>query len=402
MSKLLEQINSSKKELVKLSDVAVVVPGFAFKSKDFSDDGVALVKITEIQSPYVVLDRCSRVDTTKYDSKKLKKYFLNEGEFVIAMTGATIGKVGKVITNEPLLLNQRVAVVRPKPDFSRKFIESKLTSSSFQSYINSIASGSSAQANISGDDIGDFKFMLPDLPVQNKIAEILSAYDAKIENNNLIIKKLEATAQTLFDEWFVNFRFPGYEKTKFVDSEVGEIPEGWKTSLLSDIAHIVMGQSPTSNHYNNDKNGLPFHQGVTNFGDRYPEDVVYSTGGEKIALENDILVSVRAPVGRINIANRKTIIGRGLCSLRSKNDKQSFLLYLLKNLFHKEDLFGGGSVFPSITKSELEKLKIVIPSLEVIDSFEEVVSTFDFKIKNTIKENISLGSQRNQLLTKLI
>ena len=108
MSKLLEQINSSKKELVKLSDVAVVVPGFAFKSKDFSDDGVALVKITEIQSPYVVLDRCSRVDTTKYDSKKLKKYFLNEGEFVIAMTGASIVKVGKVISNEPLLLNQRV------------------------------------------------------------------------------------------------------------------------------------------------------------------------------------------------------------------------------------------------------------------------------------------------------
>jgi type I restriction enzyme S subunit len=189
---------------------------------------------------------------------------------------------------------------------------------------------------------------------------------------------------------------------KFVDSEIGEIPEGWKTSFLSDIAHIVMGQSPTSNHYNNDKNGLPFHQGVTNFGDRYPEDVVYSTGGEKIAEENDILISVRAPVGRINIANTKTIIGRGLCSLRSKNDKQSFLLYLLKNLFYKEDLFGGGSVFPSITKSELEKLKIVVPSLEVIDSFEEVVSSFDLKIKNTIKENISLKSQRDQLLVKLI
>jgi type I restriction enzyme, S subunit len=402
MSTLLEQINKSKKELVKLSDVAVIVPGFAFKSKDFSDNGVALVKITEIQSPYVILDKCSRVDIAKYDSKKLTKYFLNEGEFVIAMTGATIGKVGKVISNEPLLLNQRVAVVRPKPDFCRQFIESKLTSSSFQPYINSVASGSSAQANISGDDIGNFKFTLPDLPTQKKIASILSAYDAKIENNNFIIKKLEATAQTIFNEWFVSFRFPGYEKVKFVDSEMGKIPEGWEIIPLNKLVHITMGQSPTSNYYNSEKKGLPFHQGVTHFGERYPENVIYSTKGEKIAEENDVLISVRAPVGRINIATEKTILGRGVGSLKSKENTSSFLLYLLKNLFHKEDLFGGGSVFPSITKTELEGLNIISPTRDIVDKFEKDISIFDLEIKNLTQENISLKSQRDQLLAKLI
>jgi type I restriction enzyme S subunit len=163
-----------------------------------------------------------------------------------------------------------------------------------------------------------------------------------------------------------------------------------------------MGQSPTSNHYNSEKKGLPFHQGVTHFGERYPSNVVYSTGGEKIAEESDILISVRAPVGRINIATAKTILGRGLCSLRSKEGKSSFLLYLLKNLFHKEDLFGGGSVFPSITKTELEGLKIISPTKDIVNEFENKVSIFDSRIKNLTKENIFLKSQRDQLLVKLI
>ena len=147
---------------------------------------------------------------------------------------------------------------------------------------------------------------------------------------------------------------------------------------------------------------MPFHQGVTYFCFRYPEDIVYSTGGEKIAEENDILISVRAPVGRINIANQKTIIGRGLSAVRSKNNQQCFLLYLLKTLFHKEDLFGGGSVFPSITKGEFEKLKVIAPKSEITLLFDKKISNFDLEIKNLIVENVKLKESRDQLLAKLI
>ena len=380
MTTLLEQINNSKKESVKLSDVAFVIPGFAFKSKDFNDSGTALVKITEIQSPYVALDRCSYVDTSKYDSKKLQKYFLNEGEYVVAMTGATIGKVGKVITSEPLLLNQRVAVVRPKPDVYRQFVESKLTSPSFQSYINSIASGSSAQANISWDDIGDFEFVLPDYQIQKKIAEILNAYDTKIENNNLIIKKLEDTALAIFGE------------------SSGQFVEG----KLADEAEIIMGQSPKSSHYNEDRNGLPFYQGVTYFGERFPENIIYSTGGDKRARLGDILVSVRAPVGRINISNSDMVIGRGLSALRSRSGHQSYLFYLLKNLFHKEDLFGSGSIFASINKKEFENLSINILTDEAKDKLESSLQPIDRMINERVEENIILKKMRDLLLAKLI
>ncbi|MFN3187945.1 MAG: restriction endonuclease subunit S [Candidatus Paceibacteria bacterium] len=413
MSKLLEQINSSKKELVKLSDVAVVVPGFAFKSKDFSDDGIALVKITEIQSPYVVLDRCSRVDTTKYDSKKLGKYFLNEGEFVIAMTGATIGKVGKVITNEPLLLNQRVAVVRPKPDFSRKFIESKLTSSSFQSYINSIASGSSAQANISGDDIGDFKFMLPDLPVQNKIAEILNAYDAKIENNNFIIKKLEATAQNLFNEWFTNFRFLGYEKVEFVDSEMGQIPEKWEVKKIDDFCKTFGGGTPStkeSSYWENANIPWATPTDMTALSSIFINSTAkkisqngLNNSSTKLLPSNSILMTSRATVGNLAISKIPITMNQGfIACVCDTVSETSFLFWWLKSNVSLVKGLATGSTFPEISRGVFRNIPIVVPDENTLSLFEKRVSSIHEHIYILYKENISLGSQRNQLLTKLI
>lgn len=397
MNKLLEQINNSNKTIGTLSSFIDLIGGGTPKTtvKEYWNGDIPWLSVVDFNNgSRWVSDAEKKITNAGLENSSTR--LLEKDDIIISARG-TVGVLAQL--SRPMAFNQSCYGIRSKDGINQDYLFYLLKSSIPK--LTQIVHGAVFDT-ITKDSFEQINISVPGPLIQKKIAEILSAYDAKIENNNLIIKKLEATAQTLFDEWFVNFKFPGHEKVKFVDSEMGKIPEEWKTSFLSDITHIVMGQSPTSNHYNNDKNGLPFHQGVTNFGDRYPEDVVYSTGGEKIAEENDILISVRAPVGRINIANRKTIIGRGLCSLRSKKDKQSFLLYLLKNLFHKEDLFGGGSVFPSITKSELEKLKIVIPSLEVIDSFEEVVSTFDFKIKNTIKENISLKSQRDLLLRKLI
>ncbi len=402
MITLLEKINSEKRKAVRLSDVATVVPGFAFKSSDFVDDGVPVVKITEIQSPYVNFDKCAHVDISKYPKNKLDKFYLHKGEYVVAMTGATIGKVGKIVTDTSAVLNQRVAVIRPKPDVIREFVEMQISSNTFQRYIKRIASGSSAQANISGDDIGDFEISIPEPFTQKKIADIVSTYDAKIENNNIIVKNLEMIAQIVFDEWFIKFRFPGFEKVKFIKSETGEIPNDWAIGKISDEANIVMGQSPESHYYNENKEGLPFHQGVTYFGELYPENVIYSTFGEKKAELGDILVSVRAPVGRINIASAKTIIGRGLSAVRSKTGNQSYLLYLLKNLFHKENLFGSGSVFPAINKKEFEELLVIFPKREIKEMFEQKISLIDKKIKENIEENIMLKSMRNQLLAKLI
>ncbi|MGB4503179.1 MAG: restriction endonuclease subunit S, partial [Dethiobacteria bacterium] len=160
-------------------------------------------------------------------------------------------------------------------------------------------SGASGRQRADLSSIKNLKVPAPPLPTQRKITAILSAYDDLIENNIRRIKILEEMAQALYREWFVHFRFPGHEKARLIDSPLGKIPEGWEVKELKDVCHLIMGQSPKSKYYNTDKLGLPFHQGVTDFGNRFPNKRFYCSIKGRIADKGDILFSVRAPVGRI-------------------------------------------------------------------------------------------------------
>jgi type I restriction enzyme S subunit len=267
--------------------------------------------------------------------------------------------------------------------------------------ITSLGSGS-VYAAINKSTIENIEIEIPPLETQRKIAAILSAYDDLIENNTRRILILEEMAQTIYREWFVKFRFPGYEKVKMVDSELGKIPEGWVVKRLEDMCNIVMGQSPKSEFYNDTGDGLPFHQGVTNFGDRYPIDRMYCTVQNRIAEAGDILFSVRAPVGRINIADKKIVIGRGLCAIRSRSGKQAFVFQQLKEQFKKEDTMGSGTIFKSVTKDDMYGLKILIPPEILLKGFEEIIAPIFAELKNLIVRNVNLRHTRDLLLPKLI
>lgn len=255
-----------------------------------------------------------------------------------------------------------------------------------------------AQDNLSWEKLSTIKFPAPPLKIQCRIAEILSRYDTLIENYQKQIKLLEESAQRLYKEWFVDLRFPGHENTKIVDG----VPEGWEKKKLIDFTHIVMGQSPKSEFYNNDKMGLPFHQGVGSFGSRFVVDNVYSSCFTKIAESNSILFSVRAPVGRINITNNKVAIGRGLASINHKKGFQSFLYYLLKSFFFEENIIGNGAIFASISKDDLYNLLFLIPDEKLVMDFNKVVSEIDGKIKNISKQIHKLTEARDRLLPKLM
>ena len=135
---------------------------------------------------------------------------------------------------------------------------------------------------------------------------------------------------------------------------------------LGDIAEVTMGQSPKSEYYNNDEDGLPFLQGNKTFGFKYPSFDMYTSSITKIAKKGSILMSVRAPVGDLNIASEDLCIGRGLCSLNMKKGNNNFLYYLLKfnlpNLLNRE----SGTVFGSINKKDIETLEVAIPKEESI------------------------------------
>ena len=145
----------------KLGEIADVTPGFAFKSKDFGSKGELVVKIKDIIPPYIDLSNSDRVDLTNYDMDKLKKYLLSEGDYVVAMTGATIGKVGKMKTHQKAFLNQRVAKIKAKEGFCDDFVYYSISGSDFQTFIQNNIDSNSAQENISANSIARFPVMLP-------------------------------------------------------------------------------------------------------------------------------------------------------------------------------------------------------------------------------------------------
>jgi type I restriction enzyme S subunit len=201
-----------------------------------------------------------------------------------------------------------------------------------------------------------------------------------------------------YREWFVRFRFPGWREAEF---EKG-IPKGWRQTPLGEIANILMGQSPASEFYNINGDGLPFHQGVGTYGDRFPNNENFCSVSGRTANDGDILFSVRAPVGRLNIASEKMIIGRGLSSIRHKDDCQSYLFYLLKSVFSNEDIIGNGSIFNSVGKDELIGFKVFKPNQVLIKEFEKRVSVMDKQIAILLKSTQKLTGTKNSLLPRLI
>jgi type I restriction enzyme, S subunit len=264
------------------------------------------------------------------------------------------------------------------------------------------ASRGTTQDNLSLHKLLTFDFYVPPLTTQRKIAAILSAYDDLIEVNTRRIALLEEMARGLYREWFVRFRFPGHEGVRIVESAVGVVPEGWEVARLGDACTIVMGQSPSSEFYNESGQGLPFHQGVTDFGHLFPKDRVFCTVENRLANDGDILFSVRAPVGRINIANKKIVIGRGLSAIRSKDGHQVFVYFQLKHIFQKEDIMGGGTVFKAVTKDDVHGIKLLWPPESLIEDFEQVANPILSSLGNLTATNANLRRTRDLLLPRLV
>ena len=173
--------------------------------------------------------------------------------------------------------------------------------------------------------------------------------------------------------------------------------------VLSDIADITMGQSPKGDTYNEDGIGTVFFQGRGEFGFRFPVRRLFTTDPKRMAQANDVLMSVRAPVGDLNVAYEPCCIGRGLGAIRSKNNHQSFVLYTVFSLREKLDMFNGeGTVFGSINRDALNSMPIIIPATEEMNRFEEIIAPMDATIRNNHEEICHLEAIRDSLLPQLM
>ena len=262
-------------------------------------------------------------------------------------------------------------------------------------------SAQSAQPGLSIQTLSKQIIRLPSISYQREISTVLKSLDDKIELNRRINDNLEQQAQALFKSWFVDF--DPFKDRKFVDSELGKIPEGWKVGYLSEIADIIMGQSPNGSTYNENGEGIIFYQGRAEFGTRFPSIRLFTTNPTRIAPANSILISVRAPVGDINITHKECCIGRGLASAVSRTNKSAFLLYTLFSLKSDLDKFNAeGTVFGSINRKALETLKILIPTNDLISKFEAIVASMDQQILILHIESENLKILRDTLLPKLM
>ncbi|MXW95333.1 MAG: hypothetical protein F4110_13135 [Acidimicrobiaceae bacterium] len=226
--------------------------------------------------------------------------------------------------------------------------------------------------------------------------------DDLIDDNERRIEILEEMARRLYREWFVHFRFPGHEDIELIDANLGPIPQGWSETHLAEACSLVMGQSPKSEYYNDIGEGLPFHQGVSDFGSRFPTHTKWTTVDNRIAEPGDILFSVRAPVGRINVAPDRLVVGRGLSAIRALDEHQNFLLMQLKDKFAVEDSIGGGTIFNAVTKKDMESIVLLRPTGSVVAQFEAVVAPMADLVANLSQQNNALQEARDLILPRLV
>ena len=392
-------------KIKNLNDVIVDIIDYRGKTPkklggSWSESGIiALSAMNVKQGQLVKLEKAKFVNNELYH-KWMKSEVTKDD--ILMTSEAPLGETYLVPDNRKICLSQRLFCIRANPNLVLpRFLFYFFNTPVSRGQIDLKATGTTV-LGIRQPDLRELPIIVPPLPTQRKIAAVLSAYDDLIENNTRRINILEDMAQTLYQEWFVHFRFPGHENVPMVESPLGPIPEGWEVKQLGEMCYVLMGQSPKSEFYNETGEGLPFHQGVTDFGQRFPTDRVYCTVQKRIAEVADILFSVRAPVGRMNVANKKIVIGRGLSAIRSKSGDQAFVLQQLKDIFQEEDTIGSGTIYNAITKADLLGVQLLEPIGSIVAKFEEAAEPISLELANLTMKNTNLRQTRDLLLPKLI
>jgi type I restriction enzyme S subunit len=341
----------------------------------------------------------------------VKNAAIPKNAVMVSCIGSDMGKAALAGTD--CVTNQQINSIIIETDDSPLFVYYNL--STRKSEICGSAGGS-AQPILSKSAFGRFEIDLPPLPEQRAIAHILGTLDDKIELNRRRNQTLEAMARALFKDWFVDFgpiRAKMEGREPYLPDELWQLfpdrlddegkPEGWERKKVGECFSLTMGQSPPGDTYNDIGDGLPFFQGKTDFGFRYPENRKYCSAPTRIANAEDTLVSVRAPVGDINLAWEKCCIGRGVAAVRHASGARSFTYHAIWSLQEELKQFEHtGTVFGAINRKQFEVLPFVEPDQRLIDFYERVCGALDDKVRNNTEDSRTLAQLRDTLLPKLI
>lgn len=387
---------------VRLGDVCDLIAGFAFKAKDFGEFPTKVIKIGDIKPPFVDYVGQVGVDISNYDINRLSKYTVKYGDYVLAMTGATIGKVGKYISKNFSYINQRVLKFSPKQNVDADYINYIICSNIFAKYVVNYVDSESAQPNISASTISKFAFQIPsEKDYQRRIASILSSLDRKIELNNKINADLEEMAQAIFKNWFVDFE--PFKDGKFVDSELGMIPEGWKVVVFDNILKVTTTKTG--------KEGIPEYS-VTNTG-IHPRDEKFTKNLSKSSAKNKLIRK-----GNLVFGMSREILNWGIMKEEVGGVSSAYNVYIVDEkivnttylecfIAQRMDYFAdlikpASREGQGVDKALLMKKIICIPPSEVMDVFLEKYNSIKLLTEIRNQESSRLSSLRDTLLPRLM
>ena len=369
----------------KLSDLTVDgkgTYGIAASAVDYDSQKPTYLRITDIND-----DGTINFDGLKsVDDENSYKYILKENDIVFARTGASTGrsyfyqKEDGVFVYAGFLIKFSLDPQKVNPRYLKYYTHSKM----YYDWVHSFDSGAT-RGNINAKTFGDMLLDLPERNVQDEIVSILKEIDDKIAVNRRICENLEAQAQALFKHWFIDFA--PFKNGKFVESELGMIPEGWRVGTLEELIDIKYGKD----HKKLNEGNIP----------AYGSAGLMRTVDEKLYYGESVLIPRKGTLNNILYVNEAFwTVDTMFYTIPKKSNILKYLYMKLKRIdFNKMNV---GTSIPSNSTSQLNKLKIVVPTDEILSRFDGIMSSLLQEIMHSQKESKGLATLRDALLPKLM
>lgn len=430
----------------QLGDHITTQKGYAFKSKWYSDEGHPIVKVSDFTSDSIDISKLVLIP--QEIAYEYRKYELKANDVIIQTVGSwpsnpasVVGKTIRVPNKaNGALLNQNAVKIEPDETLDKGYLYYLLRDNLFKEFIVGTAQGAASQASITLDSIRAYKFNRPSMDDQRNIAEILLAYDNLIENNNRRIAILEEMAQSLYRDWFVKFCFPGHnqssgqtigsaennpegasskdgasQNTKFVDSPLGKIPEGWKVKPIAEVIEIMGGGTPSKKipeYWDEDEADINWYtpSNLTKSSSMFMEEsslkiteLGLSKSSAKLFPPYSVMMTSRATIGVISINTTPACTNQGFI-ICVPNDRicTEYIYYWLDSNMQTIDNLASGATFKEVRRTLFKELPLLVPCEAVHEEFGKKVSPITKMIERLGKKNINLKKQRDYLLPKLI
>ena len=347
-----------------------------------------LIRLAGLERGRTVLTGCNFLDPSTVQ-KRWAHFALREGDILVS-SSASLGRLAVVGPDgEGAIAYTGIIRMRPRDEHVHApFIRYLLEAPDFQRQAE-VAGVGSVMRHFGPMHLRQMTVRLPPMAAQRRISEILGALDARIELNRRMSETLAATARALFKSWLGDGRSP--------------TEDGWRPSVIGDEFRVTMGQSPPGSTYNSTGDGLPFYQGRADFGPRFPTRRVYCTAPTRTAAAGDTLLSVRAPVGDINIATETCAIGRGVAALRHRSGSRTFTFEFMGEMRAVLDEYNAhGTVFGAIGARDLLAIPCLAPPDGLVRRFDELAQPLDERLEILERQRQTLIEIRDAMLPRLL